>query len=479
MYDPSVEELNIEEFLMQEASSGSGLDALDHSGQDSLGKVQEEAANIVDRAVSTREEVSKRVQEFEPLINIAKGEEIEITQEHLQVLDNKVAELEGISHGQNIVQEETEPRSAMGNIVQSVSSYEPAEHTREVSDSTDSTQPQELNIESMIMQEATSDHHDQILSDSQKYLYREVQGAAEAVQKGINDTKDEVSQRMLGFEPLLYNTKSEEQEITEEHLEAINEKLSEIHDVSFGHDLKIFQEIENPKPVEEVLQDIINQQTPVKEQVSQTMQEIEEKDFLESIPKDNTKAQTKGTTESSAVSLEAAAELEDSISQVAKPVVLDDSYTSTAPEVKVDIQVDPQGEASQAESISSTQIVSDGASSSLPHTSQTPGTPDGTGGAVPAEISSMAATAAGAVGASYTVASASAATTVVAAASTIAATAAAPSVATAPPSMSHEDPAITPEASAAPAKPKPKLLGKKPLAKEKPKSTVCIVYYYS
>ncbi|XP_050738541.1 atypical kinase coq-8, mitochondrial-like [Eriocheir sinensis] len=622
MYDPSVKELNIEEFLMQEASSGSGLDALEPSSQDPLGRVQEEATNIVGKALSTREEVSKRVQEFEPLINIAKGEEIEITQEHLQVLNNKVSELEGISHGQNIVQEETEPSSVEENIVQSASASEPAEHTREVSGSTDSTQAQGLSIESMIMQEATSGHHDQILSDSQKYLYGEVQGAAEAVKKGIDDTKDEVNQRMLGFEPLLDITKSEEQEITEEHLEAINEKLSEIHDVSFGHDLKMFREIENPKPVEEVLQDIINQQAPVKqqvtetmqeteemdlvesvpkenaglsiesmimqeatsghhdqilsdsqkylyeevqgaaeavkkgiddtkdevsqrmlgfepllditkseeqeiteehleaineklseihdvsfghdlktlqeienpkpveevsqdiinhqapvkEQVTQTMQETEEKDLVESVPEDNTKAQTKGTQEPTAASLEAAAELEDSISQVAKPVVLDDSYISTASEVKVDIQVDPPAEASQAESISSTQIVSDGASSSSPYTSQSPVTPDGTGGAVAAEISSMVATAAVGAGASFTVASAPAAATVAAAAAaTITATAAAaaaPSVATPTPSVSFDGPVIASQANTAPAKPKPKLLGKKPLAKEKPKSTL-------
>lgn len=481
MYDPSVLELNIEEIMMQEASSGSGLDALDPSSQDALGRIQNEASNIADKARNTREEISKRVEEFEPLIStIAKGEEREITQEHLQALDRRVSELQGIAHGQNII-EEAEQSGVDENIAHSASAPKSTEHTRDTSESSVSDRSRGLSIENMIMEEAMSGHNDQLLSDSQKYLYGEVQGVADAVKQGIDETKDEVSHRMSGFEPLLDISKSEEREITEEHLEAINEKLSELHDVSFGHDLKIFREIENPKPVEEVVKDII-QQTSVKEPVTKTMLESEDKAVIKSVPKENSEVQTEGAfksvpKENSEVQTEsahksatssanAAAELENSISQVAKPVTLDDSYTSTATEVKVEVHVDPTVEVSQVERDTSIGTTSEGTSSSSAYTPQnsSPLTPDGTGGAAAAAMSSMAATAAVGAGASFATAAARVAV-------------AATGIST--PSVSIDSPIIRPEASAAPSKPKPKLLGKKPLAKEKPKSTVCIVLYFS
>lgn len=461
MYDPSVEELNIEEMLMQEASSGTGLGALDPSVKDPIGRVQEEASSFVNKA---RDEVSKRAGEFEPLINIAKGEEKELTQEQLQVIDKKVSELQGVSHGQHIFEEEPEQSGADGNIISQATLAKTSDPIKETSELTDSSS-QGLSIENMIMEEATSGQHSQVLSDSQKYLYEQVQGAADAVKKGIDETRDEVSQRVSQFEPLLDITKSEEQEITQEHLEAINEKLSEIHDVSFGHDLKIFREIDNPKPVEEVIEDIITQQAPAKEVTAR--QETEEKDSVSVLEK-NSAAQTKSNAQPEA-SMDAAAKLEDSILQVAKPVTLDDSYTSAATE------------ASQAQ----VETVPEGASSS--HSPQSSGfiTPGGTGGAPVAELSSVAETAAGAAftaaaAAAPVVAAAAAAAPVAAAVATAPAPAAAAAAAAtvAPePSFSHDEPVTQPQPTTASAKPKPKLLGKKPLAKEKPKSTVCIVLF--
>ncbi|XP_063879464.1 uncharacterized protein LOC135110777 isoform X2 [Scylla paramamosain] len=519
LHDHRVEELNIEELLMQEASSGPALASLDPTIDDGLGRVQEEAGNIVDKARSTREEVTKRVEEFEPLLNIAKGEEKEITKENLEILDRKLSELElgGISHGQSFVAEE---EAAVADCNQENVSSDGAKESPEHSgvSASASTSPQELTIESFMMHETMDSYTDQLLSKSQSYLYNEVQAAAETVQKNVDGMGNEINQRVVEFEPLLDMKNVEKQEITEEDLQVIDESLSDLQDVAFGHNLKIFKEIENPKPVEDVIHDIVTSQTPDTEKATKAEPETLEQDLYNTVQREDFKEQCDSTPELADHSKDATIELENSISQVAKLVTVDDSYTSTVSDMKVDVQMQPSVDVPQTEKNISSETVSEGTPvSSVAPPSSDSTMPRGTGGVAvaPAISSTGAAATATAVAAASTVVTAAAAATTVAspteslgesaaAAAAAAATAAvSPAVsssvaaAVASPSVVAGEgaAAVSPTVSAGAgataatddvsnvtvtrlelkpvsAKPKPKLLGKKPLAKEKPKSTL-------
>ena len=538
MYDHRIEELNIEELLMQEASNGPALASFDPINYDGLGRVQDEANNIVDKAKSTSEEVSKRMEEFEPLLNIAKGDEREITTENLEILDQKVSELEGISHGHFFMaQGETAKSDFNKNTVSSDCVKESAEDTVKISVSA-STNPQELSIENFMMHEAMSNYPDQLLSDSQRHIYNEVQVTTEIVKKNVDEMENEINQRVLGFEPLLDIKQTEKHEITEEDLEVINEKLSDLQDVAFGHNLKIFKEVENPKPVEEVLHDIVTNQPSYAKEMTKPQFESQEQDLQKIVQEEDFKEQSENTFQLEDHNTEATIELENSISQIAKPVTLDDSFTSTVSDVKDGVQMEPIVEVSHMGRNVSTETEYEGVSApSVISQSSSPTIPDGTKeGAAAAAVSSTVA--AGAVAASSTVAAAAVSSTVAAgavpaaavsstvASSTVAAAAVSSTVASGAVAAAAVSSTVASDAVAATAvsstvasdavaaaavsstvastlaaaavpstsftsfdnvtksesnsiltKPKPKLLGKKPLAKEKPKSSVCNVVH--
>ncbi|XP_045101129.1 atypical kinase COQ8B, mitochondrial-like isoform X2 [Portunus trituberculatus] len=530
LHNPKVEELNIEELLMQEASSEPALASLDSTIDDGLGRVQEKAGNIVDKARSVREEVSKRVEEFEPLLNIAKGEEKEITEENLEILDQKVAELEvgGFSHGQSFVaQEEAAEADLNQEIVKTDGVKKSPEHSSKVSASA-STSPQELTIESLLMHETIDSSTDQLLSESQSYLYNEVEATAETVKRNVNGMGNEINQKVMEFEPLLDINNFDKHEITDEDLQVIDERLSDLQDVAFGHNLKIFKEIENPKPVEDVIHDIVESQTPGSGKTTEPKFEIQEKDLHNIIQREDFKEQCENPPELAEHSKDVTIELENSISQIAKPVIVDDSYTSTLSDMKVDVQMQPSVDVPQMEKNMNSETVSEGTPvetvseetpiSSVTLSSSDPILPERTGGvAVAPAVSSTvaagtattatAATAAAAtstvvtgaaaatatatgtttttttfVAASNTEAAHESATTATAVVSSLVSSSAAGAVASssvvsgAGATSADDDVSNTRvtrlESKHVSSKPRPKLLGKKPLAKEKPKSSL-------
>ncbi|XP_069983392.1 uncharacterized protein Coq8 isoform X3 [Penaeus vannamei] len=127
---------------------------------------------------------------------------------------------------------------------------------------------QELNIEEIMMQEAWTGHEEHKIPEQaavDKQMEEAIVGARDirdSVMQNAKEARSGIQRRMEEFEPLLDVSRMEEREITEDQLHALQEKLDELKGASFGQNMKMLSEIqEHSRPMEEVLQEVINEQT--------------------------------------------------------------------------------------------------------------------------------------------------------------------------------------------------------------------------
>ncbi|XP_066981627.1 uro-adherence factor A [Macrobrachium rosenbergii] len=244
LYDPNIQELSIEDIMLHEAMSGHEDHAVSPGGEPGveilagIGEITDAAATNIGQVKST---VSTRLEGFEPLLDASQYRESEITEEHVQALQNKIQEMEGAAFGYNNVGSFKDVGSTelVDEIVDDgagrVDSVELASSnalTPEVVD--EGSNIEELSIEDVMMQEAMSCHENLTVPTNNVTESRHLDAEIE----------NEANKRIEQFDQLIEGLQFEEREITPEHLQAVSEKLAEIQNVSFGHDLRIFSEAE-------------------------------------------------------------------------------------------------------------------------------------------------------------------------------------------------------------------------------------------
>ncbi|XP_042239831.1 serine-rich adhesin for platelets-like isoform X2 [Homarus americanus] len=391
MFDPNVKELNIEEIMMHEAMDGH----IDQTPGDSeftgaLGGVREATDTLVENVKGTREGISQRLEQFESLLDVAEVEERDITEEHLQALDEELSELKDVAFGHNLkIFKEVEHSKPLKEVVEDIvkeqitvteinrqaTSYsedgtEQVVQQANISENAEMKDPAsdpsllELSVEEVIMHEALSGHSNQTMGDSSLSSDNQLRNALNHIQDAVENAKEmkeESQKRVEQFAPLLDISNIEEREITEEHLQALDEKLSELHDIAFGHNLKIFKEVEHSKPLEDTIQDIIKEQVAREDNVKagscsqETIPDFkEELQSLneETVLKDHVISAVSHSQERVGWGSDANADLDSSLSQVVKIVNLEESSTSAVHEFDVELHADPQVEVTPSEEIS-------------------------------------------------------------------------------------------------------------------------------
>ncbi|XP_064083884.1 LOW QUALITY PROTEIN: uncharacterized protein LOC135199655 [Macrobrachium nipponense] len=244
LYDPNIQELSIEDIMLHEAMSGHEDHRVSPGGEPGveilagIGEITDATATNIEQVKST---VSTRLDGFEPLLDASQYKNSEITEEHVQALQNKIQEMEGAAFGYNNVGSFKDVGSTelvdeiMDDSIGKVDSVEMASSnvlTPEVVD--EGSNIQELSIEDVMMQEAMSCHEN---------LAVPTNNVTESRHLGA-EIENEANKRTEQFDRLIEGLQFETREITPEHLQAVSEKLVEIQNISFGHDLRIFSEAE-------------------------------------------------------------------------------------------------------------------------------------------------------------------------------------------------------------------------------------------
>ena len=122
------------------------------------------------------------------------------------------------------------------------------------------------------------------LKQSQNTLVGEI---SKTVPTFLNHVQTDFEDRMKKFEPLLdvTETLTEDSEITIEQLDAISERLDEIHGKSYGHDINILKENTPSKSLKEVLSDMkdinFDQPTPIIKDLNQRISVTTETESIE------------------------------------------------------------------------------------------------------------------------------------------------------------------------------------------------------
>ncbi|XP_069156096.1 atypical kinase COQ8B, mitochondrial [Procambarus clarkii] len=341
---------------------------------------------------------------------------------------------------------------------------------------------QELSIEEIMMQEAVDGYTDPTVAGVKPSIGNKITSALSGVQEVTSSivetfkgSRDDVNKRIEQFEPLLDVKEIEEREITEEHLQALDDKLSEIQGIAFGHDIKIFNEVEQSIPLEGVEDIAVRKDTAklsnsVLDTIEKEIQHIASsekgketsyaQDIInrnvqnakeEKILKEKVITEVSHSQEATSESKDASADLDNSLSRTIELVNLKESQTSTIciGNEKVEVHMDRKSQSPQIPSIfrsaiSTTDVsgaVSDGGTDASAPTNaldiKSSQSQTGSTGSQPPQEAALS--------------SAAAVTSTV-----------------------HSPPYAEPltESKAIHASSKPKLLGRKPLAKEKPKNTL-------
>ncbi|XP_042866521.1 atypical kinase COQ8B, mitochondrial-like isoform X2 [Penaeus japonicus] len=400
MFDPEVQELNIEEIMMQEAWTGHieheipEQTAVDQQLKEAIVGARDITDTVLENAEEAKSSIQRRMEGFEPLLDVSKVEEKEITEEQLQALQEKLDELKGASFGQNM------------KILSEIQ-----EHSRPMEEVL-----QEVVAEQTVTQEAITE---------QTAVKEEVK---QEVIPEKTTVKEEIIQEVIHEQPLV---KEEiKQEVIPEQTTVIEEAIQNV--------------MPEQKAVQgEVLGEVTNEQTGYKE-------EEKSNPVHEAVAKHSAPETSQGPAEEIAsVKKEAEKELDSTLAQVAKTINLEEANTSAVRDFDVELQAKPAITREDAEKVVITETPPESSGTNV-NTSSVENF------IVPNAVGSGPAAAAAASISGAAVASAS-----MAAASTVAA---AVSPATTQ-SIEVEEKRNT-------AAPKPKLLGKKPLAKDKPKSTL-------
>ena len=255
LYDPNIQELSIEDMMLHEAMSGHE-DHTTQQGHESSVDILAGIGEITDAAAANvrevKSEISKRLEGFEPLLDASQYKENEVTEEQIQALDLKLEEMKGAAFGYNVASlkdtDYGEPvEEIIENPVEKVDLVEKAstesESVQLPYESSRKTSVQDLSIEDIVMQEALSSPENFVVqSDSNS----ESSGAVDAKQ-AETEIESEAAQRVEQFDNLIESLQFEEKEITQEHLQAVSEKLTEIQNIAYGHDLSIFSSMEQGK----------------------------------------------------------------------------------------------------------------------------------------------------------------------------------------------------------------------------------------
>ncbi|KAK7066850.1 ABC1 [Halocaridina rubra] len=255
IYDPNITELSIEDVMMHQAMSGHE----DHIAQDSkvteaLGSIKAVTDSAAANIGEVRDEVSRRL--FEPISDatrLKESAESVITEEELKAVSDALTNLQSAAYGHSLresdnvsgfepVSEETLDIGKAKSKNELVSEYAEKENA-----SIDTKDPpiEKLSIEDIMMQEALSSHDDSVKAA--------VENLAAKTSAGIDD-KSDATRRIEEFDRLIDSLKVTESEITEEHLCAVSEKLEEVQNIAFGHDLRVFKDTEQYTPVEKVVE---------------------------------------------------------------------------------------------------------------------------------------------------------------------------------------------------------------------------------
>ncbi|KAK3872239.1 hypothetical protein Pcinc_022666 [Petrolisthes cinctipes] len=376
----AVPEMSIEMVMMQETVSGQ--DNLTNEYAEVLSGAQTVADTLTEGAKEVKEEVDKRFSGFEPLLDISKIEEKEITDEHLQAIDETLSEVQSVAYGHRLeLKEESGEQklteeaakeaekhteindtvSGSPSLVQELTQHEPETMvTRNVMEGA-----KEMSVEDVMMEEILSEQNNKVTNED--ILSLQTSNSSDFVEN-VSNSKEDFSSRLEKFEPLLDVTQEKEKEITEEHLEALDDKLSELQDVAFGHNLKIFKEVEHSKPMEEVLKDVQEQclTEEGKEKIvsssvlteMQNVSQVEESGVVVGQEVVSVSQSSKGSAEATDPSLE----LDISLSQVAKPVYVEEESCSVVhTEVSIESQIvtnipDADGQPSNAVTTNSAQM---------------------------------------------------------------------------------------------------------------------------
>lgn len=399
MFDPEVQELNIEEIMMQEAWTGHieheipEQTAVDQQLKEAIVGARDITDTVLENAEEAKSSIQRRMEGFEPLLDVSKVEEKEITEEQLQALQEKLDELKGASFGQNM------------KILSEIQ-----EHSRPMEEVL-----QEVVAEQTVTQEAITE---------QTAVKEEVK---QEVIPEKTTVKEEIIQEVIHEQPLV---KEEiKQEVVPEQTTVIEEAIQNV--------------MPEQKAVQgEVLREVTNEQTGYKE-------EEKSNPVHEAVAKHSAPETSQGPAEEiTSVKKEAEKELDSTLAQVAKTINLEEANTSAVRDFDVELQAKPAITREDAEKVVITE------------TPESSGTNVNTSSVenfiVPNAVGSGPAAAASISGAAIASASMAAASTVAAAVS---------------PATTQS---IEVEEKRNTAAPKPKLLGKKPLAKDKPKSTVRI-----
>ncbi|XP_047498789.1 atypical kinase COQ8A, mitochondrial-like [Penaeus chinensis] len=487
MYDPEVQELNIEEIMMQEAWMGHEEHkipehtAVDKQMKEAIVGARNIRDSVMENAKEARSSIQRRMEEFEPLLDVSKVEEKEITDDQLQALQEKLDELKGASFGQNMkmlsdIQEHSRP---MEEVLQEVIKDQTGLQDMVLQEvATEQTAvKEELRQEVIPEQTAVKEEIKQEVIPEQTAVKEELRQEVATKQTAV---KDELIQEVLPEqtavkEELIQELKSEQIAVKEELIQEVmpeqtavkEELIQEVMPEQTAVKEELIQEVmpEQSAVKEELILELKSEQTAIKEEIRQeaipdeavfkgeVVQEvvIEHTSFKEEV------LAKPSTFESVSVKKEVEKELDSTLAQVAKTINLEETNTSTIQDFDVELQAKPAICKDEAEKV----VIKASPESSGTNVDTSSTVEDFI---VPSTVGSGPAAAASISGAAVASVSMAAASTA-AAAATVAASVAASASAVATQSVALEE-------KPKPAAPKPKLLGRKPLAKDKPKSTL-------
>ncbi|XP_076067469.1 uncharacterized protein LOC143040365 isoform X3 [Oratosquilla oratoria] len=247
----------VEDNLSMKSSSAAALENLDvlaSKGSEAFVAVQEHAQEVQGQVGAA---VDHQITQFESLLD-PEGQEVEITEEHLDALNSKLSEIQDIAYGHDLkIFKEAEPAKPAEEVL----TAHVKEQERNIATAAGmggldfGTALVEENLSMQSSSAAALENLDALASEGTEAFV----AVQELAQEAQNQVEAAVDQRLSQFESLL-DPEQKEVEITEEHLDALSEKLSEIQNVAYGHDLKMFKEVEPARPVEEVVIDLVKDQ---------------------------------------------------------------------------------------------------------------------------------------------------------------------------------------------------------------------------
>ncbi|XP_037788791.1 atypical kinase COQ8A, mitochondrial-like isoform X2 [Penaeus monodon] len=460
MYDPEVQELNIEEIMMQEAWMGhEEHKILEHATVDKQMKEAIVGArnikdSVMENAKEARSSIQSRMEEFEPLLDVSKVEEKEITDEQLHALQEKLDELQGASFGQNMkmlsdIQGDSRP---MEQVLQDIINEQTGVQDSVLQEvATEQTVVKEELIQEVIPEQTAVKEEIKLeVIPDQTAVKEEIKLEVIPDQTAV---KEEIKPEVIPDQTAV------KEEINLEVIPdqtAVEEKIKPevIPDQTAVKEVVPEQAaVKNLK--EEVKQEVIPEHAVVKEEVVQEVV-IEHTGLKEEVLAKPTTSEgmdeaLSPSEETASVKKEVEKELDSTLAQVAKTISLEEANTSTVHDFDVELQAKPAISKDEAEKV----VIKASPESSGTNVDTSSTVEDFI---VPSAVGSGPAAAASISGAAVASASMAAASTAAAAATVAASAVATQSVAL--------------EEKPKPAAPKPKLLGRKPLAKDKPKSTL-------